>query len=72
MKWPFWNRRKREVPSVSATRDSEAQRAKERALLAQREASRDQGETKELARRARIERTTNHFGPMIYNAMRPK
>jgi len=55
-----------------ATRDTEAQRAKERALLAQREATADLLETKELARKSRDQRTQNHFGPMIYEAMRPK
>jgi hypothetical protein len=69
--WPF-SRKQKEVAAVTGTRDSEAKRAKERALLSQREASRDQGETKKLADRAKVQRTTNHFGPMIYNAMRPK
>lgn len=57
---------------MKVERDSEAKRAKERALLSQREASRDRGESEAIAIRAKNQRTTNHFGPMIYNAMRPK
>jgi hypothetical protein len=71
MRLLFWRKRKEDY-AVTTTRDSEALRAKERALLSQREASRDHNETRALASKARIERTTNHFGPMIYNAMRPK
>jgi hypothetical protein len=72
MKLRFW-RKSREGPElVKATRDSEAQRAKERALLAQREARTDLAETEKHAQRAKDQRTQNHFGPMIYDAMRPK
>jgi hypothetical protein len=68
MKLCFW--KKREDCTVKLTRDSEAKRAKERAMLSQREATADHGETKKLAETAKKQRATNHFGPAIYNAMR--
>jgi hypothetical protein len=73
MKLIFWKREREGPVEVIATRDTEVQRAHERALLAQREAIADLQETTERAKRSREERTRNHFGPLIYDAMkRPK
>lgn len=71
MSWHF-RKKKKEDNAVTLTRDSEAVRAKERALLDQRAASLDREVTKKLAENARKQRAVNHFGPLIYEAMRPK
>ena len=67
-------RRKKKEGScpVPVTRDSEAARAKERALLDQREAQQDLDESLQRAHTSRRERMKNHFGPLIYKAMGPK
>lgn len=67
----FW-KKNREESSVKTPRSTDVQRAKERALHDQQSASRDLIETKAVAQRLRDQREANHFGPAIYDAMRPK
>lgn len=63
MKWVPWKK------PAAPPRDSDAQRAQERARLAQREAESNLTEIKQRSARARHERETNHFGPLIWKAM---
>jgi len=68
MIWP-WNR-KADVNQLPIERDSEAQRAQERARLAQREAKIDLVEMKARAERSREQRDQNNFAHEIWQAMK--
>lgn len=57
---------------LTVARDSEAERALERAKLARREATADLEESKKRAQWFREQQAKNHFSPIIYDAMRPK
>lgn len=69
MIWP-WSRKEPHVVPPTAERDSEAQRAIERARLAQREADIGLVEMKARAERSRKELETNNFAGDIWNAMK--
>ena len=72
MIWPWSRKEPNVVPTVE--RDSDGQRAIERALLAQREAGLGLDEMRARAERSRKELSTNNFAGDIWNAMkrRPK
>jgi len=63
MKWVPWKK------PAATLRDSDAKRAQERARLAEREAQQNLTEIKGRSAKARHERETNHFGPLIWKAM---